>query len=69
MNHANGSRYATRMDGAVRLISIPLSLKNRKNKNKRKKQHCFKKFSYFIKEESDDEEETDDYTCIVFRIL
>ena len=32
-------------------------------------QHCFKKFSYLIKEESDDEEETDDYTCIVFRIL
>ena len=26
-------------------------------------QHCFKKFSYLIKEESDDEEETDDYTC------
>ena len=26
-------------------------------------QHCFKKFSYLINEESDDEEETDDYTC------
>ena len=26
-------------------------------------QHCFKKFSYLIKEESDDKEETDDYTC------
>ena len=26
-------------------------------------QHCFKKFSYLIKEESDDEEETNDYTC------
>ena len=26
-------------------------------------QHCFKKFSYLIKEESGDEEETDDYTC------
>ena len=26
-------------------------------------QHCFKKFSYLIKEESDDEGETDDYTC------
>ena len=26
-------------------------------------QHCFKKFSYLIKEESNDEEETDDYTC------
>ena len=25
--------------------------------------HCFKKFSYLINEESDDEEETDDYTC------
>ena len=30
---------------------------------KRFVQHCFKKFSYLIKEESDDEEETDDYTC------
>ena len=26
-------------------------------------EHCFKKFSYLIKEESDDKEETDDYTC------
>ena len=26
-------------------------------------QHCFKKFSYLINEESDDEEETDNYTC------
>ena len=26
-------------------------------------QHCFKKFSYLIKKESDDEEETNDYTC------
>ena len=26
-------------------------------------QHCFKKFSYLIKEESDEKEETDDYTC------
>ena len=26
-------------------------------------QHCFKKFSCLIKEESGDEEETDDYTC------
>ncbi|XP_073253920.1 uncharacterized protein [Porites lutea] len=26
-------------------------------------QHCFKKFSYLINKESDDEEETDDYTC------
>ena len=30
---------------------------------KRFVQHCFKKFSYLINEESDDEEETDDYTC------
>ena len=26
-------------------------------------QHCFEKFSHLIKEESDDEKETDDYTC------
>ena len=37
MNNANGSRYATRMDGDVRLISIPLSGKNSKKKNKGKK--------------------------------
>ena len=30
---------------------------------KRFVQHCFKKFSYLINEESDDEEETYDYTC------
>ena len=30
---------------------------------KRFVQHCFKKFSYLINEESDDEEGTDDYTC------
>ena len=30
---------------------------------KRFVQHCFKKFSYLINEESDHEEETDDYTC------
>ena len=30
---------------------------------KRFVQHCFKKFSYLINEESDDEEETDNYTC------
>ena len=30
---------------------------------KRFVQHCFKKFSYLINEESDDEEETDEYTC------
>ena len=30
---------------------------------KRFVQHSFKKFSYLINEESDDEEETDDYTC------
>ena len=30
---------------------------------KRFVQHCFKKFSYLVNEESDDEEETDDYTC------
>ena len=37
MNNAIGSRYATRMDGDVRHISIPLSWKNSKKKNKGKK--------------------------------
>ena len=37
MNNANGSRYATRMDGDVRRISILLSWKKSKRKNKRKK--------------------------------